>query len=83
MNAVTSDLQARRTSMPIPESHFVTGAELKPPFPAGLETAVFGMGCFWGVDFAWGASRCLPMGALFLTMYCSLAVRSVEFTTLN
>ncbi len=36
--------------MPIPESHFVNGMALKPPFPAGLETAVFGMGCFWGAE---------------------------------
>ena len=36
--------------MPIRESHFVNGTELKPPFPAGLETAVFGMGCFWGAE---------------------------------
>jgi len=50
MHAVAPELQDRRTPMPIPESHFVTGAELEPPFPAGLETAVFGMGCFWGVE---------------------------------
>jgi peptide-methionine (S)-S-oxide reductase len=50
MNAVISERQEGRTPMPVPESHFVTGAELKPPFPAGLETAVFGMGCFWGVE---------------------------------
>ena len=50
MNAVISERQERRTPMPVAESHFVTGAELKPPFPAGLETAVFGMGCFWGVE---------------------------------
>jgi hypothetical protein len=28
--------------------HVVTGNPLTPPFPAGLEQAVFGMGCFWG-----------------------------------
>ena len=50
MNAVAPELQERRTPMSIPESHFVNGAELKPPFPAGLETAVFGMGCFWGAE---------------------------------
>ena len=36
--------------MPTPEYHFVNGTELTPPFPAGLETAVFGMGCFWGAE---------------------------------
>ena len=32
------------------ETHFVTGKPLKPPFPEGVETAVFGMGCFWGAE---------------------------------
>ncbi|HEX7213537.1 MAG TPA: peptide-methionine (S)-S-oxide reductase MsrA, partial [Methylomirabilota bacterium] len=36
--------------MPVPESHFVSGARLSPPFPAGTERAVFGMGCFWGAE---------------------------------
>ena len=34
----------------VPDTHAVTGARLKPPFPAGLETAVFGLGCFWGAE---------------------------------
>ncbi len=34
----------------IPETHAVLGTRLQPPFPAGLETAVFGMGCFWGAE---------------------------------
>lgn len=36
--------------MPVPAAHFVTGNPLKGPFPAGLQQAVFGMGCFWGVE---------------------------------
>lgn len=36
--------------MPVPEKHFVNGNPLKPPFPAGFETAMFGMGCFWGAE---------------------------------
>jgi peptide-methionine (S)-S-oxide reductase len=36
--------------MPVPDKHFVNGARLEPPFPAGMETAVFGMGCFWGAE---------------------------------
>jgi len=36
--------------MPVPDAHFVNGHELVPPFPEGLEQAVFGMGCFWGAE---------------------------------
>jgi hypothetical protein len=36
--------------MPVPDAHFVNGAPLKGPFPAGLEQAVFGLGCFWGAE---------------------------------
>ncbi len=50
MQAAAPELQERRTQMPISESHFVNGTPLKPPFPAGIETAVFGMGCFWGAE---------------------------------
>jgi peptide-methionine (S)-S-oxide reductase len=31
-------------------AHFVSGARLEPPFPAGTELALFGMGCFWGAE---------------------------------
>ncbi len=34
----------------VPERHFVLDAPLEPPFPAGLEQIVFGMGCFWGAE---------------------------------
>ena len=36
--------------MKVPDAHFVNGARLSPPFPEGLERAVFGMGCFWGAE---------------------------------
>ncbi len=36
--------------MPVPERHFVNGHPLQPPFPQGLETALFGLGCFWGAE---------------------------------
>ena len=36
--------------MNLPEQHFVNGNALKPPFPEGLQQAVFGMGCFWGAE---------------------------------
>ena len=43
-------LQGRPTAMPVPEKHHVNGHPLKAPFPAGLEQAVFGLGCFWGAE---------------------------------
>ena len=43
-------LPGRAARMPVPDTHAVSGARLEPPFPAGLEHAVFGMGCFWGAE---------------------------------
>jgi peptide-methionine (S)-S-oxide reductase len=43
-------LPGRAERMPVPRAHFVNGAPLEPPFPAGLELALFGMGCFWGAE---------------------------------
>lgn len=37
-------------TMPVPERHFVLGSPLTPPWPEGMQTAVFGMGCFWGAE---------------------------------
>ncbi len=36
--------------MPVPERHFVSGNRIVAPFPAGLEEAVFALGCFWGAE---------------------------------
>jgi peptide-methionine (S)-S-oxide reductase len=49
---VTADeaLPGRSTSMPVTERHAVTGHRIVAPFPDGLCTAVFGMGCFWGAE---------------------------------
>ena len=37
-------------TMPVPEAHFVNGHPLTGPWPEGMRTAVFGMGCFWGAE---------------------------------
>jgi peptide-methionine (S)-S-oxide reductase len=43
-------LPGRAERMPVPERHFVNGHPLQPPFPAGTEQAIVGMGCFWGAE---------------------------------
>jgi peptide-methionine (S)-S-oxide reductase len=43
-------LPGRAEAMPVPAKHFVNGNPLQAPFPAGLETAMFGLGCFWGAE---------------------------------
>jgi peptide-methionine (S)-S-oxide reductase len=50
MPSADTALPGRAERMPVPERHFVNGAPLEGPFPEGLEQAVFGMGCFWGVE---------------------------------
>jgi peptide-methionine (S)-S-oxide reductase len=43
-------LPGRAERMQVPETHFVSGARLVPPFPDGMELATFAMGCFWGAE---------------------------------
>ena len=43
-------LPGRDEPMPVPALHFVNGHPIAPPFPDGLEQAVFGLGCFWGAE---------------------------------
>jgi peptide-methionine (S)-S-oxide reductase len=43
-------LPGRSEAMPVPEKHFVNGHRIVPPFPAGTELAMVGMGCFWGAE---------------------------------
>jgi peptide-methionine (S)-S-oxide reductase len=46
----TEALPGRADRMAVPETHFVNHNRLVPPFPGGLERAMFGMGCFWGAE---------------------------------
>ena len=52
MEMVTPDkaLPGRAEPLPTAETHFLSGIPLKSPVPAGMEEAMFGMGCFWGVE---------------------------------
>jgi peptide-methionine (S)-S-oxide reductase len=43
-------LPGREATMPVGDRHAVLGTGITPPFPAGLQTAVFGLGCFWGAE---------------------------------
>ena len=43
-------LPGRSERMPVPDAHFVNRNRIAPPFPDGLQRAVFGMGCFWGAE---------------------------------
>lgn len=43
-------LPGRSEPIPVPDKHYVNGNPLKPPYPDGLEMAMFGMGCFWGAE---------------------------------
>ncbi|MEB3830021.1 peptide-methionine (S)-S-oxide reductase MsrA [Phormidium sp. CCY1219] len=43
-------LPGRAEPMPVPAHHYVNGHPLKPPYPDGMEMAIFGMGCFWGAE---------------------------------
>src|SRR3546814_21053119 len=45
-----SALPGRETRMKVPPAHFVLGTPLEPPFPDGMELALFGLGCYWGAE---------------------------------
>jgi peptide-methionine (S)-S-oxide reductase len=50
MIAADEALPGRDETMPVPAAHDVLGTPIAPPFPDGLEVAVFGLGCFWGAE---------------------------------
>jgi peptide-methionine (S)-S-oxide reductase len=50
MPAREAALPGRSAPLAVPEAHFVNGHRIVPPFPAGLQEAVFAMGCFWGAE---------------------------------
>ena len=50
MPEATEALPGREQQVEVPPAHFVNGSPLTPPYPAGTEVAVFGMGCFWGAE---------------------------------
>jgi peptide-methionine (S)-S-oxide reductase len=52
MPAPGEALPGRATPIPTAERHHVNGASLKGPYPAGMEKALFGLGCFWGAERA-------------------------------
>lgn len=43
-------LPGRAQQMPVPDRHYVNGHPLQPPYPEGMEKAMFGLGCFWGAE---------------------------------
>ncbi len=43
-------LPGRAQAIPVENRHFVNGHPIRAPFPAGIETAIFGLGCFWGAE---------------------------------
>jgi peptide-methionine (S)-S-oxide reductase len=50
MPTAAEALPGRAVAMPTAERHFINGHPLHPPFPEGIETALFGFGCFWGAE---------------------------------
>jgi len=48
--AAENALSGRATAIPTAEKHFVNGHELKGPYPAGMETIIFALGCYWGAE---------------------------------
>ena len=43
-------LPGRKESLAVPPTHYVNGHRMLPPYPQGMELAMFGLGCFWGAE---------------------------------
>jgi len=50
MPAPDEALPGRQDALEVSNRHFVNGHSIKPPFPEGMQRAVFGLGCFWGAE---------------------------------
>ena len=50
MPSAATALPGRPSPLKVPETHFVNGHRIVPPFPAGLKEALFALGCFWGAE---------------------------------
>ncbi len=50
MPTAAEALPGRAEPLQVAEGHYINGHSIKPPFPAGFETALFGLGCFWGAE---------------------------------
>jgi peptide-methionine (S)-S-oxide reductase len=57
MPAPERALPGREQPMPVPDTHFVLGTPLEPPFPEDTERVIFGMGCFWGAERGFWETR--------------------------
>ncbi len=50
MPSADQALPGRDTAIPVPNTHYVNGNCMQPPFPDGMKQAMFGLGCFWGAE---------------------------------
>ncbi len=50
MPSASEALPGRQTPLRVPETHFVSGHRIVPPFPQGMKEALFALGCFWGAE---------------------------------
>ena len=50
MPSAEEALAGRGTPLETPDTHFVSGARIKPPFPESMQQIIFGLGCFWGAE---------------------------------